>query len=325
MKLFTASAKISVAWVLLLISGAVTAQQDYPNRPIHLISPFAPGGGNDIMARLVAHKLTERWGQQVVVDNRPGGNTVIGTEALVRSAPDGYTLLLAGSAHATTPLLVHTPYDPIRDFSPVATLGASELILVANAALPAADLRELLALARAQPGRLNFASSGNGGTPHLAGELMNMMAGIRMQHVPYKGIGPAVIDLIGGRAQLAFSPAINFMQHIKSGKLKAIAVSGEKRLPALREVPTFSEAGLPGFNATNWYGVLAPSGTPRAVIMRLSDEIGSIVLLPDISAKLVSQGTEPFVSTPEKFAALIKSDMVKYAKVIKAANIKLEE
>ena len=320
----TAMLCMLAAGALIVPAGLTSAQQPYPDKPIRLISPFAPGGGNDIMARMLAQKLTESWGKQVIVDNRPGGNTVIGTEALVKSPPDGYTLLLAGSAHVTTPLLVRTPYDAIRDFSPVTTLGASELILVANASLPAATLQELIALARSKPGALNFASSGNGGTPHLAGEQMNIMAGINMQHIPYKGIGPAVIDLISGQVQLAFSPAINFMPHIISGKLKAIAVSGDKRLPALPQVPTFAEAGLPGFTATNWYGVLAPAGSPRQVIAKLSGEIGRIMLSPDIRGKLASQGTDPFVTTPEQFAALIKADMARYAKIIKAAHIRAE-
>ncbi len=309
---------------LLALTGSAIAQQDYPSRSIRFVVPYPTGGTPDILARLVGMKLTDSWGQPVLVDNRPGGNTVIGTEMVYKASPDGYTILSMSGAHVTTPLLTVTPYDAIRDFAPVATLAVSEFALVVHPSVPAASLKELIALAKSRPGQLNYASSGSAGAPHLAAELMNAMAGIKVQHVPYKGMGPAVTDLIGGQVQLAFAPPVNFIAHVKSGKLRAIAISGDTRSPALPLVPTFNEAGLPGFEARSWYGVLAPAGTPTAIINKLSTEIARIVNLPDIREKLVSQGADPLISTPERFATMMKADASRMANVIKSANIRLD-
>ena len=319
-----------LAILLLGVAAAAQAQMDYPSKPIRMVVPFPPGGTPNTLARMVGQRFTDSWGQPVLVDNRPGANTVIGTDAVAKAAPDGYTLLSMSSAHITTPLLVPTPYDAIRDFSAVATLAASEFVMVTYAGVPAASLREFIALAASKPGQLNYASSGNGGAPHLAGELMNLTAGIKLQHIPYKGMGPAVTDLLGGQVQIAFAPPSNFIAHIKTGKLKALAISGDSRSQALpqvpmRQVPTFAEAGMPGFEARAWYGILGPAGMPREIVGKLSAEVAAMLAQPDMREKLASQGADPLVSTPERFAAMMRADSARLTKVVKAANIKLEQ
>jgi len=318
----------AIHWLLLGIVAstgvAAQSQQTYPNRPIRFIVPYAPGGSTDVIARFLGQKLTERWGQPVVVDNRPGGNTIIGTEALTRASPDGHTLLMMAIAHAIIPNLLKTPYHPVNDFSPVATAASGELVLVLHPSLPAGNVRELIALAKAKPGQLNYASASTGGPLHLAGELFNMMTGVKTLHIPYKGGGPALTDLIGGQVQMMFSPLDGALPHIRSGRLKAIGISGNARNAALPEVPTFTEAGLPGFSVRNWFGVLAPARTPIPVVEKVSAEIGSILSAPDIREKLTAQGLDPFVSTPAQFTELIRSDFALYGKIIRAANIKLE-
>ncbi len=325
MKFSTAVARIVTAVVLIAGAGFATAQQAYPAKPIRFIVPYPPGGATTPLARIVGQKLTESWGQTVIVDNRGGGNTIVGSEALVKSPPDGYSILLVSNTHVINPLLYpHLPYDAVKDFAPVATLTGTELILAVNPQVPANNLQEFIALAKSKPGQLNYASSGSGGAIHLAAELLNIMAGIKMTHIPYKGGGAIMSDLIGGQVQLAFNLPINLVPHIKSGRLKAIAITGAVRLPALPQVPTFTEAGLSGFEVKAWYGVLAPAGTPNGIIDKLSAEIAKILAMPDINEKLVSQGMGPVISTPEQFAALMKAEAAKYARIIKAANIKLE-
>ncbi len=310
--------------MLMAFSHAAAAQQPYPNRPIRFITPYAPGGSTSVMARLVGQHLTERWGQNVIVDNRPGGNTIIGTETLARSAPDGYTIMLTTSTHAILSSLTKTPYDPIRDFAPVATIGVAPQVLVLNTAVPANTVREVIALARAKPGQLNFASSGAGGPTHLSGELFNLIAGVKTQHIPYKGAGPAMIDLIGGHVQMFYSVPVNIIAHVQSGKLKAIAVTGKTRITALPHMPTFAEAGLPGFDVKTWNGVLAPAATPKAIVDRLSKEIGAMLTAPGSKEKLDGLGMMTLVSTPEEFGAMIRADQVTYLKVIKAAGIRVD-
>lgn len=325
MRFFAAPIRLLVLSLLLAFAGSASAQQGYPNKPIRFIVPYAPGGSTSNVARLIGQKLTEAWGQQVIIDNRPGGNTVIGSEALAKSPPDGYTISLAASTHATVPhLLASLPYDPIKDFTPVATLVTTQLVLVLHPSVPANNLQEFIALAKSKPGQLNFASVGTGSSTHLAGELFNNVAGVKMQQVPYKGTAPALTDLIGGQVQLNFDTPITSIPHIKSGKLKAIAITGKTRLAALPQVPTFAEAGLPNYDFQLWMGVLAPAGTPKEIVNKLNTEIAKILTMPDMKEKLVSQGLEPFVSTPDQFAALIKSDITKFGQVIKTANIKLE-
>ena len=316
--------RIALSAMLVASSGAAFAQASYPAKPIRWIVPFVPGGSTTIIARLLGNKLTESWGQQVVVDNRGGGNTIIGSEAMVHAAPDGYTVLQVTTTHVINPSLLKTPYDAVKDFAPIATLVATETLMVVNLSIPATNLQELIALAKAKPGQLNFGSSGSGTTNHLAGELFCIMAGIRMQHIPYKGAGPAVIDLMGGRIQMFENNALPLIPMVKSGKIRAIAVSGEARLKSLPDVPTFTQAGLPNYEVRSWQGLLAPAKTPKPIIAKFSQEIGRILQMPDVRETLITMGADPFVSTSDELAALIKRDLVRYAKLIKQANIRLE-
>ena len=311
---------------LLAIAGSSVAQQAYPNRTVRLIVPYVPGGAVDPQARLIATRLSERFKQQVIVDNRGGGNTVIGTDVVAKSAPDGYTLLWVAPAFVTTPsLLKQLPYDNIKDFEPVATVSRTRMVLVLNTAVPANNLKELIALAKAKPGQLNYASSGVGTGPHLAGELFNIEAGVKTQHIPYKGSGQLVPDLIAGEVQMSFQGVVTVISHIKNGRLKAIVVGGETRVPALPQVPTFAEAGLPGYDRKDsWHGIVAPAGTPKVIVEKLSTEIRRIVAAPDIQAQLANQGLDPFISNPGETAALIKADIARIGAIIKTANIQLE-
>jgi tripartite-type tricarboxylate transporter receptor subunit TctC len=262
-------ARIAALSLLLGLAGPTVAQQAYPTRPIRFITPFPPGGSLDPMTRMAAQKLSEKWGQPGVVENRPGGNSIIGTDAVAKAAPDGYTILVAGTPHIVNSNLFATPYDPIKDFEPIATIARSRQVLVVNPSLPANNLQELIALAKARPGQLNYGSSGTGNTNHLAGELLCSLADIKMQHVPYKGAGPAITDLLGGQLQLSFHVTISAMPHIKSGKVRALAISGETRASALPQVPTFAEAGLPAFDIAGWTGMFAPAGTPKAIVEKM--------------------------------------------------------
>jgi tripartite-type tricarboxylate transporter receptor subunit TctC len=305
-------------------SSLAIAQPNYPSRPIRFITPYAPGGSTTVNARLVGQHLTERWGQNVIIDNRPGGNTVIGTELLAKSPPDGYTILLTPSTHSILPMLMKTPYDPVKDFAPVAGIGLSPQVLVLHPAVPANTVQELIALAKAKPGQLNFASSGAGGPTHISGEMFNVLAGVKTRHIPYKGGGPATIDLIGGHVQMFYSVPINIIGHVQSGKLKAMAVSGSSRVAALAQTPTFAEAGLAGFDIVTWNGVVAPAGTPKPIVDKLSSEIGALLAMPATKDRLAAMGTTPLILTPEQFAAMIKSEIAMYAKVVKAANLRID-
>ena len=305
-------------------AGSAHAQQDYPNRPIRFITPYAPGGSTSVLARLVGQHFIERWGQNVIVDNRPGGNTVIGTETLAKAPPDGYTIMLVASTHAILSSLIKTPYDPIKDFTPIAGLGVSPQVLVLHPGVPANTVQELIALAKAKPGQLNFGSSGAGGPTHISGESFNIIAGVKTQHVPYKGAGPVMIDLIGGHIQMFYSVPINIIGHVKAGKLKALAVTGTARLKALPQMPTFAEAGLPGFDVKTWTGVLAPARIPKAIADKLSNEIGVLLAMQETKDKLDGLGMMAGYRDSQQFADMIKSEIAAYAKVIKAANIRID-
>jgi tripartite-type tricarboxylate transporter receptor subunit TctC len=324
-KIRTALARGITAGVLLALAASAGAQQAYPAKPIRIISPYAPGGTTDIMARLVGTKLTESWGQQVIVDARPGGNTVIGSEIMVRSPPDGYTLLSILTSHVIVPNLVPTPYDAVKDFAAVATIASTQLLLVVHPSVPAKNLQELIALAKAKPGQLNYGSGGSGTVTHLAGEYFGIRAGVKMQHIPYKGSAQALTDVMGGQVHLYFAPPIMVIPNIKSGRLKAMALTGDTRLSALPAVPTAAESGVKGFELKIWYGLLAPAATPKAIVDKLAGEIAKVLSMPDIREKLSSQGMEPFISTPDQFAALIKADLAKFTRIIKSADIKLEQ
>lgn len=325
MNAMTAVARAFVTSAIIAMAAPATAQHSYPSKPIRLISPYGPGGGNDTMARLIGQRLTESFGQQVIVDNRPGANTMIGTDIVAKSRPDGHTLLFSGiNTFTINALLAPTPYDSVKDFAPIATLASSEMIMVVSPSVPANTLPELIALAKAKPGALNYATSSAGGAGHLVGELFKMTAGVNIQHIPYKGSGQALTDLMGGQVQISILSPVSTIPHVRSGKLKGIAISGESRFPALPQVPTFAEGGLPGFEAKVVYGILAAARTPKDIVDKLAGEIARIQRIPDFKEKLASQGVEPYILGPDKFAALLRSDMAKYARIIKVANIKLE-
>ena len=311
--------------LLLAAAGTVIAQQPYPSRPVRYIVPFPPGGSTDPMARMIAAKLTERWGQSVIVDNRPGGNTIIGTDFLAKATPDGYTIGWAGPSFFSTPSLIpNLPYDTLRDFVGVATIGKSRSVLVLHPSVPANNLQELIALVKAKPGQLNFGSSGIGTNVHLAGELFKIVTGTDILHIPYKGSGPLSTDLVGGRVEMSFQVPITVIPFINSGKLRPIAISGDTRLPPLPQVPTFSEAGLPGYGLTSVNAIIAPARTPRQAIGRIASEIAAILARPDTLEFLAKQGAEPFISTPEQTSAVIKEEVARYAKIIKDAGIKYQ-
>lgn len=325
MKFSTALFNMLAVGLLTIHAGASAAQSSYPNKPIRFITPYPPGGGTSVVARIVGQKLTESWGQQVLVDNRGGGNTIIGTEIGAKATPDGYTILFVDSTLAILPNLYPSlPYDNLRDFAPAATLTRIPFMLVLHPSLASNNLQELIALAKSRPGQLTYASSGSGGQGHLAMEVLSQLTGVKLQHIPYKGGGPALTDLLGGHVQLHLNVPINLIAHAKSGRLKAMAVTGETRLAALPQLPTFSEAGVPNFDVSYWQGVAFPAGTAKPIIDKMSAEIGRILAMPEVRERLINQGADPFISNPQQFAALIRSETMRYAKVIKAANIKLE-
>ena len=314
--------RMVMAIALIGLAGSVLAQQTYPNKPIRIITPYPPGGTTSPIARIVGEKLTETWGQQVLVENRGGGNTIIGVEAAAKSAPDGYTLLLVVQTHVIVPSLMPTPYDPIKDFAPIGTVSKTELTLVVHPSVPANNLQEFIAYVKSKPGQINYASSGGGTTTHLAAALFEYRTGTKMQHIPYKGGGPAMTDLVGGQVQAYFQSPLVVMPFVKAGKIKGIAISGETRFPGMPQVPTFTEGGMPGFELGIWYGILAPAGTPREIVDKLSAELAKILAMPDVKAKLANQGMDPFISTQAQFKALMVADLARFAQVIKAANIK---
>lgn len=302
-----------------------TGTGSYPNKPIRFIVPYAPGGSTSYVARLVGAKLAEAWGQQVLIDNKPGANTVIGSEALARSAPDGYTISLAASTHVTVPhLAANLPFDALRDFTPVAGLVTTQLVLVVHPSVAASNLSEFIALAKARPNELNFAAVGTGSSTHLAGEYFKSVAGVKMQHVPYKGTAPALTDLIGGQIQLNFDTPVTSIPHIKSGRLRALAITGSKRLATLPDVPTFAEAGLPAYDFQLWFGVLAPAGTPGPIVDKLSAEIARILALPEVKQQLAEQGLDTAYRPSAEFDKLIRSDHERFGRLIKSAGIKVE-
>ena len=302
----------------------VCAQQNYPTRPVRFVVPFAPGGSTDTLARTIGVKLADALGQQVVVDNRTGANGDIGMEIVARSRPDGYTIVLGYIANlAIAPsLYAKMPYDPVKDFAPITQPASSPNVLTAHPSVQAKTLQELIALAKAKPGQISFASTGVASVGHLTGELINNLAGIGMTHVPYKGSGQAVTDILGGHVQVMFSGFSSTLHHIRAGKLRALAVTGPKRSPALAEVPTISEQGFPGVEATAWYGILAPAGTPKPVVAQLHGDLVRVLKQPDVVQKLDGLGFEIVGSTPEQFSAYIRTEIKKWEKVVRASGAK---
>ncbi len=309
--------------MLLIVTGAL-AQSDvqYPVKPIRMIVPSAPGSGPDIMARAIGQKLTESLGQPVVIDDKPGAGGIIGSEATAKSPPDGYTLIMSNAgAHAVNAsLYAKLPYDPVKDFAPVTLVALAPNILIVHPSLPMHSARELIALAKAKPGELTFGSGGNGSTAHLSGEMFMTMAGINIVHVPFKGSPAAVIAVISGQITMAFPNIPPALPHVRSGKLKALAVTTAKRSIAVPDLPTVAESGLPGYEATAWFGVLAPAATPPQIILRLNAAIVTIVHTRDMQERLMAEGAEAVGNTPEQFAQIVKSDIAKWAKVVKASR-----
>jgi tripartite-type tricarboxylate transporter receptor subunit TctC len=316
--------RILIACLLAALASAVLAQSEYPNRPIRLIVTVPPGGAADFIARLVGGRVGEALGQPVVVENRGGAGGTIAADAVAKAAPDGYTLLQNSiTTHGIGPhLYSKLPYDPVKDFAPVSMLATLPLIMAVNADLPFRTVDELIAYGKAKP--LNFASSGNGGAPHMAGELFKSVTGVEMLHVPYKGSGPAVADLVGGRVQVMFDGAPSLIAHVKSGKLRVLAAASPQRNRLLPDVPAFAELGLPRIAVALWYGILAPAGTPRAVVEKLNREIGRALETPDVRERLQGQGADPMPGTPGAFAAFMQDEMAKWAPVVKQAGVKLD-
>jgi tripartite-type tricarboxylate transporter receptor subunit TctC len=312
--------------VLVALWAACAAAQPYPSKPIRLVVPFPPGGTTDILARDVGQRLTEALGQPVVIDNRPGAAGNIGSDIVAKAAPDGYTLLMCTvSSHAINPsLYAKLPYDHIKDFAPVILVARVPNVLEVNPGVPVYSVTDLIKLAKEKPGQINFASSGSGTSIHLSGELFKTMAGVDMVHVPYKGSAPAITDLIAGQVQVMFDNLPSSLQQIKAGRLRAIAVTSAQRSPALPDIPTIGESGLPGFEATSWFGVLAPAGTPPAILSKLNTEIDKWLQSADGKEKLLTQGALPAGGTPDQFSAYIKSETEKWAKVVKLSGAKVD-
>ena len=320
------SATAFVLTVLLMSLGDAAQAQAYPGRPIRWIVTYPPGGPTDFVARAIGAKLTAAWGQQVVIDNRAGAGGVIGTELAAKAVPDGYTLLFGTSAGLTINPAMSSKltYDPVRDFAPVSLLVINPQILVVHNSVPVNSVKELIAYAKARPGQLNYASVGQGSPNHLGMELLKALAGIDMVHVPYKGTGPAVTDLLGGQVQLMFNSMPVVLSLVKSGKLKGLAVGSLQRSPAAPEVPTVAEAGVPGFENVTWYGMFAPAGTPKDVIMKLNAQVMQILADPEMAQRMASQGAEPRGTSPEELARYMRAESARWRKVISSAGIKID-
>jgi len=322
---FAAIAAAAVALALALAASA-QAPSAYPSRPVKLVIPFPPGGPLDIVGRAIAQKLSEAWGQSVVVDNRPGAGGNIGADVVAKSAPDGYTILMGAlSTHAVNPsLYAKMPYDAIADFAPITLVAVTPNVLVVNAALPVNSAKEFIAYAKANSGKLAFGSGSNGSAGHLAGELFKVDTGTDITHIPYKGGAPATQALLAGDTQFMFDNLANAMPQVKAGKLKALAVTTAERSKLAPDLPTMAEAGLTGFDISTWFGLFAPAGTPKEIIAKWNAEVAKILNSQEMRDKLIAQGAEPSPTTPEQFAAFVKSEIPKYAKIIKASGAKVD-
>ena len=318
-------AATALALAVLMIPGLAAAQaQAWPDRATRIVVPFAPGGGTDIIARLLAQKLTENLGQSFVVENRAGAGGTVGAEAVARSPANGATLLVVSASYSVNPSLYKLTYDPLADLVPVSLMASVPFVLVTYPSFAPKSMSELVALAKAKPGEVNFASSGNGSAPHLAGELLSMNTGVKMVHVPYKGGTPAITEVMAGRVQLLFSTVTQALPYSKAGQLRPLAVTSRKRATALPDVPTMEEAGVPNFDVVDWFAVLVPKGTPQAVVDRINQEVVRAVKSPDMSARLASDSFDVIGSTPGEFDRLLRKDIEAYAGIVKSANVKVE-
>lgn len=306
-------------------AGMTVLAQSYPAKPIKIVVPYPPGGFNDTLGRTFAAKFTEEWGQPAIVENKPGANTLIGSDYVAKAAPDGYTLLIVAFPFAVTPSLIRNmPYDTVKDFAPVALAAQSPNLLVVNPSLPAKTVAELVAMAKAKPDSLSYASTGNGSSNHISMELFKSLAGVRIVHIPYKGSAPAVTDLLGGQVHVMFDNAPNVLHQVKAGRLRGLAQTGATRSSIAPDLPTVAEAGVPGYELTVWFGLVAPAGTPREVIQKLNAEVLKILAMPDVRERFLSQGVEPLGSTPEQFGDHIKAQMAKWGKVVRDAGVQAE-
>ena len=311
--------------LVLLVAATQAFAQSYPSKPIRIVVPYPPGGFNDTLGRTLAAKFQEAWGEPVIVENKPGANTVIGSDYVAKSPPDGYTLLIVAFPFAVTPsLLKAMPYDTLKDFQPIILAATSPNLLVVNPEVPIHTVKELIAAAKAKPQSLSYASTGNGSSNHISMELFKSLAGVDIVHIPYKGSAPAVTDLLGGQVQVMFDNVPNVLPHVKAGKLRALAVSGANRTALAPDVPTVAEAGMPGYELTVWFGLVAPAGTPREVVQKLNAESLRILAMPDVRERFRAQGVEPQGSTPEQFAQHIRLQMAKWSKVVHDAGVKAE-
>ena len=318
-----------VKWMVfatLAACAAAVSAQGFPSKQVRIIVPQAPGGASDALSRIIAAKLGEKWGQQVLVENRAGAGGNIGTLEAAKSPADGHTLLLAYiGTHAINPSLYQNlPWDPVRDFATVATLAAVPFVVVVNPNLAANNTQELIASVKAENGKLTYSSAGNGSVNHLLGEMFDSAAGVKMSHIPYKGAGPALADLIGGQVQVSFTSMPSVIGHIKSGKLRAIAVTSKARSETLPELPTLAESGLPGFDVNPWFGLVAPAATPAAIVNQLNRDINELLATPDLRARFAGQGAVPLATSPAEFAALLKQDIEKWARVVKESGAKID-
>jgi tripartite-type tricarboxylate transporter receptor subunit TctC len=324
MKTKSCARRIVTALIVYLITTAAFAQQ-YPSKPIRLVVGFAAGGPSDVAARTIGQKLTEKWGQQVIIDIRPGAGGNIATEIVAKAPADGYTLLEPAFAHAVNPFLYpKLPFDAVKDFAPILLFASIANVLVVHPSVPAHSVKELIALAKTRPGQLTVGSSGNGTASHLAAELLNLMGGIKTTHVPYKGLAPAHTEIMGGQLSMLFDGIVTGMPAVKAGRLRALGVTTVKRWQGAPDIPTMAEAGLTGFEVNSWYGLLAPAGTPRDIIARLNSEVSRALHEPDARERLYSIGAEPMNNTPEEFAAYIRSEMTKWSNVVKQAQLRAD-
>src|SRR5687767_12066488 len=321
--------RLRLAALVLLCAGGTAAAQTpdasrFPTKPIRMIVPFPPGGSNDILGRFIAHKLTERFGQQTIVDNRPGADGIIGTEFASRSPADGHTILIISISYTMNPALHKLPFDPIKSFAPIAQIGSGPNVISSHPNFAAQNVKELIALARkSKPGELRFATSGIGGVNHFHGELFNQMAKVKLTHIPYKGGGPSMLDVMTGQVEVVFGTLIQGLPHIRSGKLKPLGIGSAKRSPILPQVQTIAET-LPGYDGSIWWGVLAPAGVPAPIVTRLNTEINAILRDPDMAKRLTAEAAEPVNTTPEAFGKLIAENITKWGRIAKEANIRAE-
>lgn len=320
--------KLSIACAMAVAFAGSTAAiaQTYPSKPVRLLVPSTPGGSVDTLARTLAPRLSEKWGQQMVVENRPGAGGAIAGELTARAPADGYTLIIGTVASMATNVSLQKklPYDPTRDFAPITLVATQNLMLLIHPSIPAKSVKELVGLAKAKPGQLSFASAGNGTGGHLSGELFKLLAGIDLLHIPYKGVAPALVDVVSGQVSMTFASLLSGQPHSKSGRLRALAVTGAQRSPAVPELPTMQEAGVKDYESATWYGILAPAGTPGDIVNKLNNEIVAILKQPDVRERLSHEGAEPVGNTPQQFGAFIRSEIAKWGRVIRAAGIRAE-